>query len=301
MIPDFKRMAVFAAVVEQGSLSAAGRRLGMSTSAVSQHLRALERHFGVVLLNRSTRKLALTDAGQRVARHAQSMVGAAEAAEQQLRLAHDAPLGQLRMSAPLGFARHVAPALAPLLAAHPALSLHLTLADEMIDLIDARIDLALRAGRLADSSWVAQRVCELACVLCAAPAYLAGRAPIRGLEDLPGQQWLGPAHAEAGLDLDLQGPGEQRGRLRAMPRVTGNNQLSLQQMCVAGLGVAMMVRIDVEDDLRGGRLVPVLPDWAPPAYPLWAVTPRRGTQPAKVRHAIEAMQAYLLTLAGSRP
>lgn len=297
---DFKRMAVFAAVVEQGSLSAAGRRLGMSTSAVSQHLRALEEAFGVVLLNRSTRKLGLTDAGQRVARHCQAMVAAAEAAQQQLSLAQDAPQGQLRMSAPQGFARHIAPALSPLLASHPELSLYLRLGDEMIDLIEARIDLALRAGRLADSSWVARRLCELECVLCAAPAYLASRPAIHAPGDLLGQQWLGPARDSGQLDVHLTGMGAEAQVLRVEPRVISNSQLSLQQMCVAGLGVASMVRIEIEEELRSGRLVPVLPDWHPPSYPLWAVTPQRDTQPAKVRHAIEAMQGYMLTLPGSR-
>jgi DNA-binding transcriptional LysR family regulator len=141
---DFKRLAVFATVVELGSFGAAARRLGISTSAVSQHLRALEQTYGVTLLHRSTRKLGLTDAGQRVVRHCRAMLTEAGAAHEQLSMAHEAPSGQLRMSAPVGFARHVAPALAPLLAAHPALKLHLTVADEMIDLIDARIDLALR-------------------------------------------------------------------------------------------------------------------------------------------------------------
>src|SRR6218665_3264541 len=137
---DFRRLAVFAAVARHGSMSAAGRAMGMSTSAVSQQVRALEQASGVTLLHRSTRKLALTDAGARLAEHSRAMVDAAQAAHQQLAMAHDAPSGELRMSAPVGFARHVAAALAPLLAEHPELTLRLFVDDQMIDLIDARLD-----------------------------------------------------------------------------------------------------------------------------------------------------------------
>ena len=296
---DFNRMAVFAAVVEQGSMSAAGRRLGMSTSAVSQHLRALEQSYGVTLLHRSTRKLTLTDAGQRFARHCQAMVAAAEQAQQQLRMTRDAPVGQLRIAAPVGFARHVAPALAPLLAANPGLDLYLMVADELIDLIDARIDLALRGGRLPDSSWVARRMCELGMLLCAAPGYLAQRGTPRVPSDLLAHQWMGLPQGEAGLQLTLDDASGHCETLRLEPRITSNNQLSLQQMCVAGLGIARMVRADVQDDLHIGRLVAVLPDWQVPGIATWAVTPQRDAQPAKVRFAIDALQAYLAKLPGA--
>ena len=110
---DLKRMAIFAAVVQHGSMSGAARSLRISTSAVSQQMRLLEQNGGVTLLHRSTRKLALTDAGERFAEHCAAMVTAAGLARQQLTLAHDAPSGELRVSAPVGFARHVAPALGP--------------------------------------------------------------------------------------------------------------------------------------------------------------------------------------------
>ncbi|MEC5385717.1 LysR family transcriptional regulator [Uliginosibacterium sp. H3] len=296
---DLRRMAIFAAVVEHGSLSAAGRQLGMSTSAVSQQLRTLEQSFGVTLLHRSTRKISLSDAGQRFAVHCKAMVVAADAAEAQLRLAHDAPTGQLRISAPVGFARLVAPALAPMLAANAGLTLHLMVADEMIDLIEARIDLALRAGRLADSSWSARRLCALDTVLCAAPALLARRAPVQAPADLLRHDWLGLPRDGAGLELELSAPGKPVEQLRIEPRITSNNQLSLQQMCGAGLGIAQLVRADVDDDLRSGRLVAVLPEWHSRTFPIWAVTPQRDAQPAKVRHAIEALQSYLRSVPGA--
>src|ERR1700733_9845673 len=154
-------------------MSAAARRLGMSPSAVSQAIRALEQQGGVTLLHRSTRKLVLTEAGERYYPHCKRLVGAARAAAESLQQARDAPTGELRVSAPVGFANHIAPALAPLLAEAPQLRLRLLVDDAMIDLIDARIDVAIRAGRLADSSWIARRLCDFDMILCSSPDYLA--------------------------------------------------------------------------------------------------------------------------------
>lgn len=296
---DLRRMSVFAAVVAQGSMTQAARRLGMSTSAVSQQIRLLEREGGVTLLHRTTRKLALTEAGARFAEHCAAMVRAATQARELLAQAHDAPEGELRLSAPVGFARHVAPALAPLLADHPRLRLRLLVDDAMIDLVDARIDLALRAGRLADSSWAARRLCAFSWGLYAGPAYLARRGLPAQVADLPSHQWIGAPRDGASLALDLVGPGGAEEAVRIEPRITSNNQLTLQQMCVAGLGVAVLVRNDIEDDLQAGRLVPVLPDWQPAPIPVWAVTPKRDGQPAKVRHAIAALAAGLRALPGA--
>lgn len=297
---DYKRMAVFATVVQLGSLSAAGRRLGMTTSAVSQHLRALEQSYGVALLHRSTRKLGLTDAGSHFARHCQAMLAAAGAAHEQLNLAHDAPSGQLRLAAPVGFVRHVAPALAPLMAANPQLKLHMAVADEMIDLIDARIDLAVRGGRLADSNWVARRICVLEWLLCAAPSYIAQYGEPVTPADLASHRWI-MASQQEGIDIDVRliGPDGSSAPLQVEPHVTSNNHLAELQMCVAGVGLALLLRADADDELRRGQLVPVLTGWRLPPLPVWVVTPQRDTQPAKVRHAIEALKAHFLTVPGA--
>ena len=296
---DLKRMAIFAAVVQQGSMSSAARQLGISTSAVSQQVRLLEQGGGVTLLHRSTRKLTLTDAGARYAEHCQAMVAAAAQARAQLSLAHDAPTGELRLSAPVGFARHVAPALAPLLAEHPALSLKLLVDDAMIDLIEARIDLALRAGRLADSSWTARRLCALEWLPCAAPAYLAQRGTPASLAQLGAHQWLGAPRSGQAVHLEWRGPEGRVEALRVLPRITSNNQFTLQQMCVAGLGVGLMVRADIDDELHEGRLVPLLPAWRLAPIDVWALTPQRNRQPANVRHALAALQLHFRSVAGA--
>lgn len=295
---DLKQFALFAEVVRAGSLSAAARHLGISTSAVSQQLRALEQRHGTTLLHRSTRKLTLTESGRQLAEHCATLVAVATRARQQLALARDAPEGELRMSAPVGFARCVAPALAPLLAAHQALRLHLEVDDRMIDLIDARIDLAIRVGELANSGWSAMRLCGIDVLLCAAPDYLAGAGMPREPQALQAHQWLAPPRGGRAMPLQLTGPQGVPHTIEVAPRITSNSQISLQQMCVNALGLSFVIGTEVQEDLQAGRLVRVLPEWHAPPMPLWAVTPQRDAKPAKVRHAIAALQQYLRGLPG---
>ena len=187
---QLKRMAVFAEVVAAGSLTAAARRLGMTPSAVSQHLRQLEGALGLALLHRSTRKLTLTEAGARYIEGCTAMVAAARAAEQALERHRDEPEGELRIAAPIGFGGLLARALAPL-RRHPRLTLQLLLDDALVDLIEARVDIALRAGSLPDSSLVARRLGSMGAQMCAAPAYLAERGWPGTPQDLAQHDWLG--------------------------------------------------------------------------------------------------------------
>ena len=324
---DLKPLAVFAEVVDAGSMSAAARRLGMSPSAVSQTIRALEQQGGVTLLHRSTRKLALTEAGERCYPHCQRMLEAARAATQSLQQARDAPTGELRVSAPVGFAIHVAPALAPLLAEAPQLRLRLLVDDAMIDLIDQRIDVAIRVGRLPDSNWIARRLCDFDMILCAAPDYLARMGTPATPQQLPAHQWLAfgretvvegphdgfaaPGNAvlaaaprtlgkgalassqPATMPLDMHSATGERHRVHVQARIASNNQISLQQMCEQGLGIARLGRADVAQALARGALVRLLPQWQFAAIPVWAVTPRREeAEAAKVRGAVDCLRRY---------
>lgn len=296
MLDQLKRMAVLATVVEQGSFVAAARQLKTTTSAVSQQVRLLERDMGVTLLHRSTRKLSLTPAGERFHEGCAAMLAAARGAQQQLLQLRDAPEGELRIAAPVGFARHVGPALAPLLGAHPGLSLHLEVEDGFTDLIAKRIDLAIRFGRLPDSAWVAQRIGEQPIALYAAPGYLARRGVPASVSDLTQHDWLTLRPGTDGAQmLDLQ-QASMRQPLRVSPRASSNNQLSLQQLCEAGLGLAMLGVDDVRDAREAGRLLPLMPGLQLPALPIYALAPQRDAQPAKVRHAITALKEHLAAL-----
>ena len=296
---DLKRMAVFACVVQHGSMSGAARALGLSTSAVSQQVRQLEHEGGVTLLHRSTRKLTLTEAGQRYHALCAAMVTSAEQARAELAASRAEPSGELRLSAPVGFARHIAPALGPLLAEHASLRLRLLVDDAFIDLIDKRIDLAIRFGRLSDSSWVAQRLGRMQWWLCAAPAWIAQHGGMPTHPDtLLTQGWLGFDREQGTLHWEVRSPQDETRTLRVNTRIASNNQLSIQQMCEAGLGPALLGSMDVQEALAAGRLQRLLPDWGFGALDLWAVTPQRDAQPAKVRLAIAALGQYLRGLPG---
>lgn len=295
MIDQLKRMATLAAVVEQGSFSGAARVLGTTTSAVSQHIRALEREVGVTLLVRSTRQLGLTTAGQRFHEGCAEMVAAARRAGQALVELREAPVGELRLTAPAGFARVLGQALLPLLNHHPQLSLHVLADDAHTDLVAERIDLALRFGRLPDSSWVAQPLGCLRMQLCAAPSYLARRGIPVHPDDLAEHDAVQLNTGRAASQLDLVDP---EGRAMACKpawrtRLSSNTQSWVQHMCEAGMGVAVLAAHDTVDSLREGRVVPVLPGWAMPPLPVHALTPQRGAQPAKVRLALEALLTHM--------
>ncbi|MGM9484313.1 LysR family transcriptional regulator [Roseateles sp. NT4] len=302
---ELKPYAVFAETVAAGSMSAAGRRLGMSASAVSQTLRSLERQMGVTLLHRSTRKLTLTEAGKRCYPHCLRLVEAARAAAESLVHARDAPSGELRVAAPVGFAAHIAQALAPVLAQAPGLRLRLLVDDAMIDLIDERIDIAVRVGQLADSNWIARPLCEIEMILCAAPAYVERHGLPATPADLPGFDWIAWARetqdggdAAPTIALLLHGAGGESQRVQLPVRVASNNHMALQQMCEQGLGLARLGYADVLAQLQRGTLVHLLPQWRITPLPVAAVSQRREGEPAKVRVAVEALKRYFATLPG---
>lgn len=289
---QLKRMAVFAEVVAAGSLSAAARRLGMTPSAVSQHLRQLEQALGLALLHRSTRSLALTEAGERYHAGCAAMVAAARSAEQALARLRDEPEGELRLAAPIGFGGLLARALAPL-RRHARLTLHLLLDDTVIDLIAARVDVALRVGSLADSALVARRLGGMSRQLCAAPAYLAERGWPAQPQDLLRHDWVGSRPQSPGFDLlALRGPAGEQETLRLQGRVQATQASALHALCLAGWGIGMAVTEEDRQALAEGRLLPVLPGWRLDDLPVHAVTLRRGEQPAKVRHALDLLASH---------
>lgn len=298
MFDQLKRMATLVAVVEQGSFGAAARSLGTTTSAVSQQIRALEQALGVALLSRTTRQLSLTTAGTVFHRECLAMVEAARRADQALQAMKDEPVGELRMTAPAGFVPHLSRGLAPLLLRHAGLKLHLHAEDAMSDLVGQRIDLALRFGRLPDSNWIARRLGSVAMLLCASPAYLARCGqPVHpdeiGLHEFVA---LDTGPAAQGVAVQYQGKGPVH-HIGWPVRVSGNNQSWVQQMCEAGLGVALLAEWDVREALQTGALVRVLPAWSAPTLDVYAVVQPRSARTPKVRVVIE-MLAGLVTQSG---
>ncbi|APU28931.1 LysR family transcriptional regulator [Ectopseudomonas alcaliphila JAB1] len=292
---QLKRMALFATVVQKGSMVAAAEAMGMTASAVSQQMRRLEEATGVTLLHRTTRKLTLSEAGAQFYESCRQIVELAEQAEQRLAEQRDAPVGELRVAAPVGFSGPLlSEALAPLLSAHPGLSLSLFFHDEQIDLIESRIDLAIRVGRQEDSSLVARYVTDWRMILCAAPAYLARVGMPIEPSQLLKLDWIG-LHLERSQHLTLLGPGGVQQRLRLETRISCNNILAARQFTLAGMGVSLQPEPEVRELLARGELLPLLPDWQLEPIGLHIVTPRRDAQPAKVRYAIEALRRHLVS------
>ena len=292
-IDRLRRMGVFARVVELGSMSAAARELGMTASAVSQQVRRLEAETGVVLLHRSTRKLATTEAGQTYYEDCAAMLHAAQLAERRLDDLRDEPRGELRIAAPVGFATHLAPALAPLLRAHPALSLRLFVEDRQIDLIADRIDLAIRVGSLPDSSLVARRLAQWAHLLVASADYAREHGLPRTPEELSQHELLILSVLNQPTFVELHQHGQPSRRVRVQGRIAGNSAQALKLMMLQGLGITRLPEVDIADELADGRAVAVLADWQLAPLGIYAVTPARDSQPAKVRLAIAALRDYL--------
>lgn len=292
-IDRLKRMALFARVVELGSMSAAARELDMTPSAVSQQLRQLEAETGVVLLHRSTRKLTTTEIGQAYYEDCAAMLHAARSADGRLGDLRDEPRGELRIAVPVGFTSHLAPALAPLLRAYPALSLRIFSDDRQIDLIGERIDLAIRVGRLSDSNLIARRMAEWRHLLLASPGYAREHGLPQTPEELAAHPMLILSVINQPEYVEMHRGGEPARRVRVGGRIASNSSRTLMQMMLQGLGIVRLPEPDAVPLLADGRALQVLPDWSMPPLGVFAVTAQRDAQPAKVRMAIAALQDYL--------
>ena len=290
----YRRMAILATVVEQGSIRRAARELRITPSAVSQQIRRLEGETGVTLLRRSTRRLAMTEAGEAFYEGCAAMVAAARSAHESLTALQESPVGELSISAPAGFAAtHLIKAIAPLLAAHPALSLRLVVTDDGVDIIGDRIDLAITIGTSPSGSTLVRRhLADWPLVLCASPGYLVRRGTPASPPELPHHDFLALPRWHHGTDV-MTGPKGQQYRVDVAPRVLSNNQVAIRDLTLMGLGLSFHVVPEIADDLAAGRLVHVLPDWSLPPVAVAALMPSRTRQPSKIRMAIDALRAYL--------
>jgi DNA-binding transcriptional LysR family regulator len=291
---DLRRMAMLVTVVESGSMRRASRTLGITPSAVSQQIRRLERETGVTLLRRSTRRMVLTDAGEAFYEGCRSMLAAARSAHERLTGLQDGVLGELSISAPVGFATtHLTRALVPLLETHSGLSLRLVASDDLQDLMRERIDIAITIGTTPPATSLMRRhLADWTNVIVAAPAYLKARGTPRTAEDLAAHDFVALPVWHHGADV-LKGPDGGRHRIALKRRVTSNNQLTLKQLAIAGCGLCLSVEPEVVEEFADGRLVRVLPDWSLPLLGVDALLPPRTKQPAKVRAALDALTFYL--------
>ena len=284
-------MSVFAQIVESRGFSAAAARLGLSKSTVSKRLGKLERRLGARLLNRTTRRLSLTEEGAAYYARCQRILAEIEAAEAAVARLHGEPRGTLRVNAPMSFGLlHLSPAIPDFLARYPELRIDLTLADQFVDLVNEGYDMALRIARLPDSTLIARKLAPSRVVLCAAPAYLDRHGRPRVPTDLAAHTCLVYSNLARPDEWRLIGP-DGPVSVRVSGNYRANNGDVLRQALRAGGGIGLMPTFLVGRDLRDGTLEVVLPGAVPQAQSLYAVYPPGGRPPAKLRAFIDFLAA----------
>ncbi|WP_295880378.1 LysR family transcriptional regulator [uncultured Thiohalocapsa sp.] len=295
-LPDITTLATFVAVVDHGGFSRAAERLDTTAGAVSRRIAALERHLGLRLINRTTRQLNLTEAGEHYYRDVSAILQALSEAEDRVSHLSEAPSGELRVAAPLSFGvRALAPLLPDFHARYPALHLLLDLDDRMVDIVAAGADLALRIGPLTDSSLVARRIARFERVFCAAPAYLDRRGRPRTPAELRDHACLRYSNLGVREEWTLhrrEDPGTTQ-TLEVTGPLCANNGDLLRHAAIAGMGICTLPRFIVAEDLDSGALECVLGDWRAPPLMLSAVWPSRRFVPAKVRVFVDYLVAHL--------
>jgi DNA-binding transcriptional LysR family regulator len=265
---DLAGMALFVRVVENGSLSAAGRDLGLPKATVSRRLRLLEASIGAPLLTRSTRALSLTDTGRRFFERVRPIVHDAEAAQSEIRTSNIEPTGRLRLTAPVAFGQAViAPKLIQFLEQHRRVQADLHFSDDRINIIAEGFDLAIRMGELADSDLISKRLTELAMVVVAAPSYIAAHG---GPEDVLDLQHHTAVLTHKNLDhWSINGE-----TVRVSWRINTGNVAVTRDAVRAGLGISRLPAFFVAEDLADGKLVQLLPQYELPKTVVTALYPR---------------------------
>jgi DNA-binding transcriptional LysR family regulator len=293
----FLAMEAFVRVVERGGFSAAAKELRISRAMVSRHVQELEQHLGARLLHRTTRKVSLTEAGQVYYDHSAHLLSELAAADSEVGELHSRPRGRLKVNGPVVFgARHLAAAVADYMEAFPEVNVELTLNDRFVDLVEEGYDVAIRIGRLADSSLMARRLAPCRFVLVASPAYLARRGVPRVPADLQQHDCVRYMHGEGGEVWRFTGP-EGPGEVRVHGQLRTNNGEAMRIAALRGNTIAALPSFIVSEELASGALVPVLRDWGVPEMALHAVYPPGRNPSAKLRSFID----FLVPRFGEHP
>jgi len=284
-------LEMFVAVAGEGGFAAAARKLGSSPPAVTRGIAALEARLGTTLFHRSTRAVALTDAGTAFLDQARRILAELAGAERELRGAAAEPRGQLHLTAPVMFGRlHVLPVVGDLMAQHRDLMVRMMLIDRNVRIVEEGIDVAVRVGPLADSGLKAVRVGAVRQMLVASPAYLARRGAPATVADLAEHDLIGTMGPRWTSEWQFA---SGRWRLDAAPRLVVNTVDGVLAAAEAGLGIANLLSYQLAEAVDAGRLISLLADEQPPALPVHLLfEPSRAALPA-VRLFIDAMKARL--------
>ena len=281
---DLNDMLFFAEVAERGGFAAAGRALGLPKSRLSRRVAELEARLGVRLLQRTTRRLSLTDVGAQYLRHCIAVREEAEAAADVVALVHSAPRGTLRVSCPVTLAQTMVGELLPrFMALYPEVRLDMQVSNRVVNLVEEGIDVALRVRpTLEDSgSLIIKPLGISQTLLVGSPAQLVRQGAPMGVEDLMRLDTVAMSATDGRTTWRLQGPGDTVHEWVHQPRCVADDLLTLKFAVLGGVGVCVLPDYMCQDALQSGRLVPVLPDWSPAPGLVHAVfASRRGLAPA---------------------
>lgn len=289
MMEHLSDIAVFVHVVKTGSFTAAADALGLSQGAVSKSVGRLEERFGTRLLNRSTRKLSLTETGSRLYERGKRALVELEEAEAEVASLQMEPRGILRVSAPTAFgALYLAPLLPEFLEHHPALTFDLQLDDRETDIVAEGFDCAIRIRALGDSTLVAKKLAPCRQVICAAPEYLRRHGTPKTPEDLKRHPVLIYTYRDGLGEWTLRGPDGKTTKIETSARLSSNSGFALTQAAINGFGIVVPPKFYIAKDLDEGKLVAILDDYTVlPSLNIYVVYPERRYLSPKVRAFVD--------------
>jgi DNA-binding transcriptional LysR family regulator len=282
-LPDFEALAIFAKVVELRSFAAAAGELALSKATVSKAVSRLEERLGARLFNRTSRRLALTDAGQRLSERAARLLTDGEAAESEVLAQSATPRGLVRLAVPMTFGvKVVAPLLPEFLKTYPEVAIDLHLSDATVDLIGEGFDAGLRIARLPDSSLIARRLCPMPRYTVAAPSYLKRHGRPTHPMHLADHKCFGYAYLSNPNVWHYTSAAGEEVSVRPAGPLRVNNGEALLPAVLAGLGIADLPEFIVGDAIAAGKVETILKGWKQPEGAVHLVTPPGGPRPARV-------------------
>jgi DNA-binding transcriptional LysR family regulator len=284
-------MSTFVKVVESGGFSAAARALEMSPSMVTTHVQALEERLGVRLLNRSTRKVSLTEVGRTYYERCLQILADADDADRVAQALQSSPRGTLRLNTAVAIPPFLAPVIAEFVALYPDVTISMTMTDRMIDMVEEGFDLAVRNMSAPDSSLISRRVAAYRLVVVGAPGYLAARGTPKQPADLAQHNCLIYSHAAWGNEWRFTGPDGGQS-VPVSGNLLANSDNALRLAAVHGQGLVLVPSFLVMDEIRSGRLVPVLTEFLQTEHAINAIYPHRRHLSAKVRSFIDLLAKH---------
>lgn len=295
LLEQIEDIAVFATVVDQGSFSGAGRKLGLAKSAISKRVDRLERALGLRLLQRSTRSLSLTEAGRAIHERAAQSISLLEEARNHASNLIESPRGLIKVTTSVAFGKLcIAPMLPEFLRLFPDIQVQLALLDRTVDLVDEGFDLAIRLTRTPSELLVAKPLMAIEHVLCAAPGYMRGKR-LHSPTDLADLNCLSYGHQALSQEWSFQ-KGSTKETIKVSGNIVVNSSEVVRDLMLQNVGVGLVARYAVADELQNGRLRELLPGWKPTgsfAQTAFAVWKPQIHLPQKIRVFVDFLQAHL--------